>query len=397
MNMKSLDYILSPKCIRDGAQKIFDETVKGNTHFRYHPEKLTSTVDTVMEVTRKNYPDLIIPFHSRWGHLRAGKVNRLGQIDDNLEHEAFIERVRVMWDLIIPSVLLDAGAGKDWKYIEASTGMTFDRSEGLGVASFHLFKSGVLSSDGKSWRADASALKNVSPAMIAEAFQVSETNPLVGVEGRAQLLRNLGSACEDKKYFKDGRPGNLIDYISEKHGRLKPISAENILRAVLDALGPIWPGREKLDGVNLGDVWKHSKYDLIAFHKLSQWMTYSLVEPLFHSGMNVEGTENLTGLAEYRNGGLMIDSGLISFTNPEDGKKDWEPSSDLIIEWRALTVYLLDRIGEMVQTNLGRSPQQFPLAMVLEGGTWWAGRRLASELRPGGVPPLNIISDGTVF
>ena len=397
MNMKSLDYILSPKCIRDGAQKIFDETVKGNTHFRYHPEKLTSTVETVMEVTRKNYPDLKIPFHSRWGHLRAGKVNRLAQIDDNLEHEAFIERVRIMWDLIIPSVLLDAGSGKDWKYNEASTGMTFDRSEGLGVASFHLFKSGAFAADGKSWRADASALKNVTPGMIAEAFQVSETNPLVGVEGRAQLLRNLGSACENKKYFKDGRPGNLIDYIVEKFGRLQPIPAEGILRAVLDALGPIWPGREKLDGVNLGDVWRHSKYDLIAFHKLSQWMTYSLVEPMDITGMSVAGTENLTGLAEYRNGGLMIDSGLISFANPEDGKKNWEPSSDLIIEWRALTVYLLDRIGEMVQQNLGRTPQQFPLAMVLEGGTWWAGRRLASELRPGGVPPLNIISDGTVF
>ncbi len=397
MNMKSLDYILSPKCIRDGAQKIFDETVKGNTHFRYHPEKLASTVDTVMEVTRSNYPNLVIPFHSRWGHIRAGKIDRVSQIENSIEHEAFIERVRVMWDLIIPSVLLDAGSGKDWKFMEAQTGKTFDRSEGLGVASFHLFKSGALSSDGKSWRADASALKNVSPAMIAEAFQVSETNPLVGVEGRAQLLRNLGSACENKKFFKDGRPGNLIDYISEKFGRLQPIPAEGILRAVLDALGPIWPGREKLDGVNLGDVWRHSKYDLIAFHKLSQWMTYSLVEPMVDAGMNVTGTENLTGLAEYRNGGLMIDSGLISFANAEDGKKNWEPSSDLIIEWRALTVYLLDRIGEMVQKNLGRTPQQFPLAMILEGGTWWAGRRLASELRPGGVPPLNIISDGTVF
>lgn len=393
--MSELDYILSPKCIRDGARKVFDETVKGNTHFRYHPEKFSSTVDYVMETIRQNYPDLRIPFHSRWGHFRPGGVDRSKWLLSNIQHEDAMERARIMWDLVIPSVLLDAGAGKDWKFHEEETHKDYDRSEGLGVASYHMFMKGAFSSDGRSLRADAKGLQNVTSGVIAEAFQVSETNPLVGVEGRARLIQNLGKACENKKMFKDGRPGNLIDYLVEKFG--KTIPAEGLLRAVLDGLGPIWPGRETLEGVNLGDVWKHSKLGLVAFHKLSQWMTYSLVEPLTEAGITVTGVEGLTGLAEYRNGGLIIDSGLISFANPEEGRQSWKPESDLIIEWRALTVYFLDRIGEEVQSRLGKTPAEFPLAKVLEGGTWWAGRRIAKEKRGGGEPPMNIISDGTVF
>jgi hypothetical protein len=301
----------------------------------------------------------------------------------------------VKWDLVIPSVLLDAGAGAEWKYHEAETGRDYDRSEGLGVASFHLFMSGAFSSDGSSLRSDSAGLKKVTPDLIARAFQVSPSNPLVGIEGRAKLLQNLGTAMENKHIFKDGRPGNLIDYLVEKHGTSIP--ATSLLRGVLDGLGPIWPGRESLAGVSLGDVWKHSQYGLIAFHKLSQWMTYSLVEPLVEAGITVSGVEELTGLAEYRNGGLFIDSGLITFRNEEHKTQSWGPESDLIIEWRALTVHLLDKIGKEVQSRLKKSPTDFPLAKVLEGGTWWAGRKLAKSLRPGGAPPLNIKSDGTVF
>jgi hypothetical protein len=166
---------------------------------------------------------------------------------------------------------------------------------------------------------------------------------------------------------------------------------------VLDGLGPIWPGRLTQDGVNLGDIWNHSKLGMIAFHKLSQWMTYSLIEPIEEAGVKVTGVEGLTGLAEYRNGGLLLDSGLLSFKNANDAQKTWTPDSDLIIEWRALTVYFLDIIGAEVQKALGKSPADFPLAKVLEGGTWWAGRRIAAEKRAGGGPPLNIQSDGTVF
>jgi hypothetical protein len=391
--LSDLDYWLSPRAIRDSAKKVYDESRIGGTHFSLHEDKLAATVAFVLQVIRENYPTLEIPFHSRWGHFRPGGVDRSTWLEDFLPTEKF-ERARTKLDLVITSVLLDAGAGASWKYHEERTQRDYNRSEGLGVASFHMFLAKAMSSDGR-LKADSEGLKRLKPQDIEKHFQVSAQNPLVGVEGRTYLLNNLGHALENKTIFKHARPGNILDYLVEHNGYT--VKARDLLRAVLDGLGPIWPGRVKLHNVNLGDVWQHSKLGLLAFHKLSQWMTYSLIEPIEEAGVKVVGAEELTGLAEYRNGGLILDMGLIQPRKAEDLTRAWGPESDLILEWRALTVYFLDRIGEEVQKQLGMTPQEFPLAKVLEGGTWWAGRKIAAEKRSGGVPPLNIISDGTVF
>lgn len=392
---KEIEYLLSPKAIREKAKEIFQATVQQKTHFLYHPEKMEEVVSFVVQVIRENYPDLNIPFHSRWGHFKVGSSPRLALLQKQISSLDALEQARVLLDLVIPSILLDAGAGTAWKYQEENSGQSYSRSEGLGVASFHLFLSGKLSVDGKSLRTDAKGLKTITVEQLKKAFQVSETNPLVGLEGRCQLLKRLGFALENSEFFLEGRPGNLVDYLQSHYGM--NLTAPAILAAVLDSLGPIWPGRLEKDGINLGDVWRHSHFDLVPFHKLSQWMTYSLMEPLMDAGFKISKVEELTGLAEYRNGGLIFDSGLISLKDQKELEKTWTPDSDLIIEWRALTIHLLDLIGTQIQSVLGFTPERFPLAKVLEGGTWWAGRRLAQEKRVGGSSPFLIQSDGTVF
>ncbi|MGZ3690357.1 MAG: URC4/urg3 family protein [Pseudobdellovibrio sp.] len=402
LSQSQIDYLLSPKAIRERAGQIFEMTKKGQTHFEFHAEKLQPTVDFVLRVIKQKYPDLKIPFHSRWGHFKAGGIDRAEKLKASISGLDTLEKARVQLDLVITSVLLDAGAGAEWKYFEEDSKQNFNRSEGLGVASYYMFMSGVMSSDKKSLRADQAGLMSVTAADLKKYFQVSDSNPLVGVEGRVQLLNNLGKAMSNKEIFPGGRPGNIVDYLIGKCG--KTIPAPEILRAVLDGLGVIWPGRLSAGAVNLGDIWVHSKLSLagsfdslVPIHKLSQWMTYSLIEPIEDAGCTVTQVEGLTGLAEYRNGGLILDSGLVTLKNKSDADKAWQPNSELIIEWRALTVVLLDMIGAEVQKAIGKTPQEFPLAKVLEGGTWWAGRQIANEKRTGGVPPLNIQSDGTVF
>lgn len=393
-----LDFLLSPQAIRQSAEAIFDLTKNGKTNFTYHPEKFDGVVDYVVEVIRENYPSLDIPFHSRWGHFRPGGFNRVSTIlEPQLAKLDKLEIARVKLDLVITSVLLDAGAGAEWKYKESSTGKTFNRSEGLGVASFYLFMNGSLSDDG-SLKATAKGLQNLSKEKLEEVFQVGPLNPLVGVEGRLSLLKNLGKTIEAKKdIFPGGRPGSIVDYLQSRYG--KTFTGAQLLRAVLDGLGEIWPGRIKIAGVNLGDIWAYKNVPggLAAFHKLSQWMTYSLCEPLEEAGFVITGVEGLTGLAEYRNGGLLVDRELITLTNKKLMEESHRPDSELIIEWRGLTIALLDRIGEAVQKRLNKSASDFPLAKVLEGGTWWAGRKAAKSLREDSSPPLKIESDGTVF
>ena len=189
-------------------------------------------------------------------------------------------------------------------------------------------------------------------------------------------------------------------------GRAKKgkVAAPVMLEVLLTELGPVWEGRLSLGGVALGDTWRHpairredATNGLMPLHKLSQWLAYSLIEPLQQAGLDVTDIDGLTGLAEYRNGGLFVDSGVLALKNPADETRPHEVGSPLVVGWRGLTVALLDRIAPLVRERLGVEAQDFPLARVLEGGTWAAGRKLAGEHRKDGGPPLIVISDGTVF
>lgn len=377
-------------------------------HFELHTGALPATADYVVATIREHYPSLAVPFHSRWRHFNVGMVPRWERLRETLTDPDPAELARLRFELAITSVLLDAGAGDAWTYREQETGLEFTRSEGLAVASLRWFESGALSSsDNNTLQADADGLARVTHRALCDGFQVTEANPLVGVEGRTALLHGLAAALRAAPHiFAKKHPprlGYLCDYVlsSVVAGAL-PATA--IFSAILEALGPIWPRRTVLGEVNLGDCWPHPAIRrdditnaLVPFHKLSQWLAYSLIEPLEALGTVVTGIDELTGLAEYRNGGLFIDLGVL---RPRDSAvlgNAHEPGSEIIVEWRALTVALLDRLAPKVREGLGLTHEALPLAKILEGGTWNAGRRIAKALRPDGGPPLRTISDGTVF
>src|SRR5690606_34419320 len=113
------------------------------------------------------------------------------------------------------------------------------------------------------------------------------------------------------------------------------------------------------------------------FHKLSQWLTYSMLEPLEDAGLTITDLDELTGLPEYRNGGLLLDLGVLQARDRAFHTQRWTVDAEPIVEWRALTVAVLDHLAEAVRGELGLSLEQFPLARVLEGGTWAAGRKIA--------------------
>ncbi|MFL5357377.1 URC4/urg3 family protein [Archangium sp.] len=387
-------YLRSPRAIRERCRALLELGLAGKLkHFSVDMERLPAVADYVLDVTRAAYPTLEIPVHSRWGHFDVGGVRRNAELDARLAPLPPAERARAKLDLVVTSVLLDAGSGPTWKYNESGGG-TYARSEGLAVASFRMFLAGAFSSDARQpLRADAEGLQRLSLEALARGFQVTEANPLAGLEGRLTLLQGLGRALP--------RPGALFDALAAKGSRV-PASA--VLGQVLESLGTIWPGRMTLDGVNLGDVWPHSALgpegrpeSLVPFHKLSQWLTYSLLEPLEEGGITVTDLDSLTGLPEYRNGGLLVDGGLLV---PRDARlltDAFAPGAEPIVEWRALTVALLDEVAKRVRERLGMTAEQLPLAKVLQGGTWSAGRRIAAEKRVGGTPPIRIESDGTVF
>lgn len=420
--------------------------------FRIDRSALPAAAARVAALTLSHYPDLKIPLHSRWRHFEAGGVDRKSQLDALLATLGRADVARAQIDLTVLSVLLDAGAGAKWRYVEhvggantpsamalpadrlgsddllalldsaasgkakeavveSDDGTAYTRSEGLAVASYQAFIGGVFSAKkDEPCRVDASALKTIDVAALRAVFQAGTRNPMVGLEGRAALLARLGAALL-AEHAKDGmvpRPSGVVDRVTHSFTR-NEVSATDLLQELLRCFGPIWQNGTTLKGVNAGDVWPHrwagsatAKGDdvvtvgWVPFHKLSQWLVYSLVEPLTWAGVTVTGLDELTALPEYRNGGLLIDAGVLVPRRASYLERSWKPGDEIVIEWRALTITLMDELAALVRAELGSAAINLPLACVLQGGTWAAGRALAQELR-GGAPPLNIESDGTIF
>jgi hypothetical protein len=404
----AIAWLRTPQAIRARAGLVLAAAERDELkHFALDPGRLDPAADYAIETIRSNYPDLSIPYHSRWRHFGAGGRDRFAALAAELSEVGPDELARIRFDLVVISVLLDAGAGDAWRYAEAASGAVLARSEGLAVASFDLFQAGTLSvRPDQPLRADAQALISLDEQTLGAAFQVTDENPLIGLAGRCELLNRLGRGLTAKpELFGASAPriGGLFDHLAgqAKDGRLP---APAILAAVLEGLGDIWPGRLALAGVNLGDVGRHPAAatddltsGLVPFHKLSQWLAYSLIEPLEGAGIEVTDLDRLTALAEYRNGGLLIDLGMLRPKHDAVLGEAHPGVSEIVVEWRALTVALIDRLAERIRAKLGLTPAQLPLAKVLEGGTWAAGRRIARELRPGGGPPLQLMSDGTLF
>lgn len=383
-------WLLTPEAVRAQSRTLFEAGVDSKlAHFSIDLDRLPATADLVCDVIRANYPSLKVPPHARWRHFVFDGADRwAAYADAHLPDPE--DRARAECELAIISVLLDAGAGPHWRYTDAKTGKAWARSEGLALASLDMFIAGAFEAD---------RLAAFGAGQLAGGFQVMSGNLLEGLEGRAALIARLAQAVTSApEVFAGGRVGNIADYLhAQAHGG--KLQARDILITLLEALGPIWPGRLELAGLNLGDTWAHplAPHGLVPFHKLSQWLTYSLFEPMQRLGLEIAGQDALTGLAEYRNGGLFVDAGVIALRDPAQALHPQLPSSELVVEWRALTVALLDEVAKLVRERLGKTESGMPLASVLEGGTWAAGRRIASQLRTGGGPPIAIDSDGSVF
>lgn len=400
-----IGYLKSLPSIRERCDKVYQLALADKCrHFKLNIDKLPACAEFVHSVIMDNYPDVNkIPYHSRWRHFDEPEVDELTS-SWRCEKK---EKVRRLIDLAFVSVLLDAGAGAQWKYLDAQQ-REHHRSEGLAIASFAMFKAGLFSSDvAAPHRVNSVGLSQLTLPKLAQGFQINKHNPMIGLEGRFGVLGRLASALEEHPEFfgyEMPRPGNMVDYVlANVNPETNRVSVNVLWQAVIKGLSSIWPGSES--AVRSGDMWLYSALkvigepgsDLIPFHKLSQWLTYSLLEPLEMLGLKFDDMDLLTGLAEYRNGGLFVDTGVLTLREDVNGV-EVHPGSELVVEWRALTVILLDQVAEIIRKKLNLTAEQLPLAKVLQGGTWAAGRVVAKKLRPDtAAPPILVRSDGTVF
>ncbi|KAL6926096.1 hypothetical protein ACO0SA_002420 [Hanseniaspora valbyensis] len=437
----SIDYLRSIGSVRDTTSEIFNY-IKANgkgKYFSLNLEKMPDVAEFVVEkIIKPDYPttnDLAkIPPHGRWQHLDCLNINRMEKLIQTWKQDPTVDEIEIcrrIIDLFVFSVLIDAGAGNTWKYFESETNLKIGRSEGLAVASYYMFVKGQLSNDSKNdpYKVHGERLtkwnleKDFKPS-----FQISEENEMTGLEGRLKLVVSLGEALVSNKeiFGEDARPGNIIDYLYKQRlteYESTTIDLEQVWEALMTGLVTIWPkSRMLVEGQPLGDCWKldtiPEKPDfIVTFHKLTQWLCYSLLVPMQKYGykFTILNTDLQTGLPEYRNGGLFYDLDVIQLlpsvyergvektkeieTSPSEVAYEiptFEPHDGAIVEWRCLTIGLLDYLLPLVNEKLGYELQ---LAQLIEAGSWKGGRVIAMEKRPkiNGGPPINLLSDGTVF
>ena len=391
--------------IREQCNKIYRLAQRGHlSHILLDESKLPALVEYVAKVIRDTYPTLDIPMHSRGRHFKSTIYSKMVEA---WPADA-VERCRRLVDLNTVSVLLDAGAGAKWKYVCPWDGAVSTRSEGLAQASLDMFTDGSFSSDpALKCRVNSVGLANLKLDTLKRGFQVHGDNIVTGLDGRLGLLHRLGEALEENGEFfgpmEIYRPGNVVDYVLKHVGANEKVSVNVLWTALIKGYVNIWPPHTTT-GLRRGDVWVHSKIknpseagsDLVPFHKLTQWLCYSLIE-VMETGLGITFTDvdQMTALAEYRNGGLLVDLGVLRLRDPRMHTFGVHVGSELVVEWRALTVVLMDKIAAELRKVLGKP--DMPLSQILEGGTWRAGRKIAFSLRPDGSPPIVVESDGTVF
>ena len=208
-----------------------------------------------------------------------------------------------------------------------------------------MFANGAFSRDAKGdpLRVDAERLAALTPMDIAMGFQVKAHNPLAGLEGRAGLLRKLGSVGLD-------RPGALFDVIAKdaatvKAPRSSPRCSTSSRRSGRSPMGDVWPHPVRPRAVS----------QALAMAVLLAGRADRERRP------EVVELDALTGLPEYRNGGLLVDAGALRPKQSRLLSDSFKPGDEAIVEWRALTVALLDQVGAHVRVHLGMDADALPL------------------------------------
>ncbi|KAF2858573.1 DUF1688-domain-containing protein [Piedraia hortae CBS 480.64] len=432
-------YLRSIYAVRERCKPILDKALEGkSTHFSVDMTKFADTAHYVVSIIKRDHgPDFKdIPQLSRWQHFDVGGRPRIDQLMASWPSTVDTqERTRRLMDLFVVSVLLDAGSGTRWRYKSKESANVYSRSEGLAVASLEMFKTGLFSSQpDQPFRVDSAGLKALTVEKLAKGLQDTADNPVSGLQGRANLLKRLSVALQNKEIFgADARPGNLLDYLLSHSTTVVTavpiVPVPTLWTALADGLSNIWPtSRPQVSGKSVGDAWPYASMPnatepwehIVPFHNATQWLAYSLMVPMQRlANVHFVGTELLTGLPEYRNGGLLIDTGLLTL-KPEDAKRgldafqknatrEGQPNmevvplfsveDDVIVEWRALTVGFMDLLLDEVNSCLNLpAGERLSLAQLLEAGTWKGGRELAEVSRPNTKEsPIMISSDGTVF
>ena len=183
--------LLNAQAVRDRAHRMLALGLDDKLpNFRVDLGRLDDAVERVLSVTQKNYPSLDVPFHSRWRHFVEHGDDRHKFLIEHFSHFSDpMARARSDFDLAIVSVLLDAGAGPQWRYRDPIIGHEFGAIGRLGPGQHQhvclwcvfLSNAGPMTIFHLSCAPMQMFLANLETKWLRNGFQVTDQNPLSGL------------------------------------------------------------------------------------------------------------------------------------------------------------------------------------------------------------------------
>ncbi|WP_269583872.1 DUF1688 family protein [Roseibium sp. Sym1] len=398
--------LFQPDEIRRKAHMMLGLAAEGRLdHAGVDLDRLDTAVATVLETTKENYPDFQIPPYGVWRGFEAGGIDRWQAMASARGFETAEEMLAAAADLAIVGIAMTTMHPVGWSYEDRMTETVVTGTQASALAAFHMFASGSFSSQMTDpYRVDAEALVRMDLVELAAGLQWDDVDDADYLKAMQRHLKRLGEALALRPdLFGEGettRPGLLAVKLARQSDAA--IDAGQLLDRILEALAPVWEGGATSGDIWLGDSFVHSAlpgndiHAIIPFHLAAQQMVYSLVEPFAWAGFEVAGLDRLTAPADLAHAALFVHSGVLTIRENGDTLSP-EAVRDRMIEIRALTLALTDRLAERLASGLGMTLDQVPFTCILEGGTSRAGIRLL-EQAPENIRNLGkILNPGAVF
>ncbi|MET1413635.1 DUF1688 family protein [Roseibium sp. HPY-6] len=380
--------LFKPQEIRRRSDDLLRQAIgSGLKHVQVDMSKLGDTLLTVLETTKENYPDFHIPPYGVWRDFEAGGIDRWAALVNARAYENAGEMLTAAADLAFLSAYMKTMHPLDWVYEDQMTETRVSGKKASALAAFHMFASGSFSSEMTDpYRVDAETLIRMEKDELASGLQWDLQDDADLLEAMQQHLKRLGEALALRSdMFSEGyftRPGLLMVQMAREDENA--VSAEKLLDKLLEALAPVWQGGAALEDITLGDSFLHSSLQdgepasVFPFHMAAQEMVYSLVEPFAWAGLEVSDLDLLTAPADDAHAALFVQTGVLKIKDGPEAPTE-AGVRDRMIEIRAITSALTDKLAELLRRELEVPAEQLPLTCILEGGTSRAGNRILEK------------------
>lgn len=359
----------------------------GSRWFEIDDKALQVAARDLASVLQRQFPRLHVPLHSVWRLFGQDGVDRQGHLEQLLLTQPPTHRTHARLDLAAVVVLLCTAADDCEPYTEPATGHRFAGATGRAVATLHAFTAGLFSSDPqRPFQADARGLRGIVTDRLAAALQVHDRAGLRELGRRAILLRRLGELLSEQPevFGEEGRPAGIFDIIVSPYGHgvahTADVDAHDILSQLLTTLSGLWPGGGEIGGTLLGDCWRHRlaqgdglSEGWVPLHATLQALARSFLEPFLRAGVQVRGIGGLTATADRHVCQWVLDTGALRLRDPQAAGARWTCADEIVVEWRALSLALLEEIASRVRELLTRDEQGLPMGCILEGVAYAAG------------------------